>query len=353
MRGDVVTWTLAGALGVVATVAACSGETSEASPVVSDAGDGTGDDAGDGADAAVTTPDASTGVHCGVTNEVANATLNLTSLAKWTCTETTRALASNGIPDHAPGTFPSKGNPNTIRAQTISTSMPLAPAQKGTNTNAQIFGYALNGVKYEPGTAGTCTVTGADVSCNLANGTGTWRIEALGQSSFDFGVDAHNAHVQPNGEYHYHGLPVGMIARLAKGESMTLVGFAMDGFPIYATYGYAVATDATAKLVELRGSYRLKATPDAGRPPVDTYAMGAFRQDWEYAAGSGDLDECNGRTGVTPEFPGGTYHYVITSTYPYIGRCVKGTPIASSTPGGGPPGGGPPTDGGPPPDGGP
>ena len=52
--------------------------------------------------------------------------------------------------------------------------------------------------------------------------------------------------------------------------------------------------------------------------------MGTFTQDYEYVAGSGDLDECNGRFGVTPEFPTGIYHYYITDTYPFIQRCVKG-----------------------------
>ena len=52
-------------------------------------------------------------------------------------------------------------------------------------------------------------------------------------------------------------------------------------------------------------------------------------QDYEYVAGSGDLDECNGRFGVTPEFPNGIYHYYITDAFPYIQRCVKGT--AAST----------------------
>ena len=56
--------------------------------------------------------------------------------------------------------------------------------------------------------------------------------------------------------------------------------------------------------------------------------MGAFSQDYEYVAGLGDLDQCNGRTGVTPEFPEGIYHYVITATYPFVGRCVKGTPAS-------------------------
>ena len=34
--------------------------------------------------------------------------------------------------------------------------------------------------------------------------------------------------------------------------------------------------------------------------------------DWNYVAGMGDLDQCNGRFGATPEFPQGTYYYVST-----------------------------------------
>jgi hypothetical protein len=60
--------------------------------------------------------------------------------------------------------------------------------------------------------------------------------------------------------------------------------------------------------------------------------MGSFVQDYEYVAGLGDLDQCNGRTGVTPEFPSGIYHYMITTTFPFVHRCVRGTPS-----GGGPP----------------
>jgi len=40
----------------------------------------------------------------------------------------------------------------------------------------------------------------------------------------------------------------------------------------------------------------------------------------------GDLDECNGREGITPEFPEGTYYYVITNEYPGVPRCFVGTP---------------------------
>ena len=47
---------------------------------------------------------------------------------------------------------------------------------------------------------------------------------------------------------------------------MTLVGWAPDGFPIYARNGYTVASDANSGLKALASSYRLKTTPDANRP---------------------------------------------------------------------------------------
>jgi hypothetical protein len=257
------------------------------------------------------------------------ATVNgLTATYSWTCSGTSRALVANGLPNHTVGTFPRAGNPNTIGAVATSASYTLNPSAAATNTTVVTSGYGLNGVKMEPATAGTCGDAGG-TTCNQAQGTGAWNMEALGQTAFNFGTDENNAHVQPTGAYHYHGMPEQYIAKLGRGTStMTLVGWAPDGFPIYARYGYNTATDAASGVKILRGSYRLKTTPDANRPSTTTYAMGTFTQDYEYAAGSGDLDECNGRTGVTPEFPAGIYHYMITDTYPYIGRCVKGTPAS-------------------------
>jgi hypothetical protein len=154
---------------------------------------------------------------------------------------------------------------------------------------------------------------------------GTWDIEALGQSSFKFGTDSNNAHVQPQGTYHYHGIPEGFVNKLSNGnKAMTLIGWAADGFPIYARYGYTAAADASSAIKVVTASYRTKTTPDSNRPATSLYAMGTFKQDYEYVAGLGDLDECNGRTGVTPEFPKGIYHYYATDTYPYLQRCVKG-----------------------------
>ncbi|HIK80867.1 MAG TPA: YHYH protein [Porticoccaceae bacterium] len=131
--------------------------------------------------------------------------------------------------------------------------------------------------------------------------------------------------VSYGGAYHYHGTPEGFVDKLEKGTEMTLVAWAADVFPIYARYGYQDAMDASSEILIVESSYRHKSSLDANRPSVSDYAMGAFTQDYECVAGSvSSLDECNGRTGVTPEFPEGIYHYYATNGFPFLQRCVKG-----------------------------
>jgi YHYH protein len=285
------------------------------------------------------------GVLCDLSTNVFNssAAVNKQSTSKWSCSSTERSLTSNSIPDHEVGAFPNVGNPNTIAEVAASAKFTLMPVATGTVTTLGgprgAVAYALNGIKFDPDTGGTCDDTGKN--CSGAGGTGNWRMEALGQKSFNFGTDGSNAHVQPTGDYHYHGLPAGVMNKLSKGKTMTLIGWAADGFPVYGRYGYTKATDAKSAIKVMTGSYKTKATPDANRPATSMYAMGTFKQDWEYAAGSGDLDDCNGRVGVTPEFPKGIYHYYATDTYPFAQRCVKGK-VTVAAGNGPPPGGAPP-----------
>jgi hypothetical protein len=269
-------------------------------------------------------------VLCGTSKAVLNPTLGFESIAQWVCSGNYRALTSNGIPYHVTGIFPNRHNPNKISPQIIQFAMALKPAARtGAGVPVRISGYALNGVKFEPGTAARCPSGVTNVSqCDLGNGTGDWVIEALGHKSFNFGEDMNHAHVQPNGAYHYHGIPEGMLSASAKaGKQMALVGWASDGFPIYARYGRADAKSADSPLRVMQTSYRLKSKPDSGRPSIGLIPMGAFMQDFEYVKNLGDLDECNGRFDVTPEFPKGIYHYYATNDYPYVQRCVKGTPM--------------------------
>jgi hypothetical protein len=259
----------------------------------------------------------------------------------WSSDGTNRMLIGNGIPNHEVGTFPNTNNPNSISEQNVSKSFTLCPSiiyESGLELvgPAMAIAYALNSVKFDPATAGRCNDAG---ECSLARGEGNWNIEALGHETFDFGDDMNHAHVQPNGAYHYHGIPELLIDFLGDQDGMTLVGWASDGFPVYARYGYADPENSQSQLKALTTSYRLKSQPDENRPNTLTailggpnansninkpIPMGAFTQDYEYVEGLGDLDECNGIFGVTPEFPDGIYYYVVTDDFPFFTRCLKG-----------------------------
>jgi hypothetical protein len=268
--------------------------------------------------------------------------VNNYSRYSWTSDGVDRILSGNGIPNHEVGTFPNTNNPNTISEQNVNKRFTLCPeiiTESGLDVvgPALAIAYALNSVKFDPATAGKCNDAG---ECSLAQGQGNWNIEALGHTTFDFGDDMNHAHVQPNGAYHYHGMPELLIEFLADTQGMTLVGWASDGFPVYARYGYSEATNPNSEMKSLIPSYRLKSEPDANRPAILTaltggpgqgttnentpIPMGAFTQDYEYVEGLGDLDQCNGRFGVTPEFPEGIYYYVVTDDFPFFTRCLKG-----------------------------
>lgn len=176
----------------------------------------------------------------------------------------------------------------------------------------------MNGVPFDPGAA----------EWYRAHRHGGWRYEAL-SGAVPLGIDHNHAHVQPTGAYHYHGLPTGLLEQLGvrAGEHSPIVGWAADGFPIYALYGYAAAEDASSGAAELKSSYRLREerrpsgpSNPGGKPD------GTFLSDYEFQSGLGDLDRCNGRHCVTPDYPEGTYAYFLTSDWPVIPRYFRGTP---------------------------
>ncbi len=245
-----------------------------------------------------------------------------------------RYITSNGIPDHITGRFPNSGNPNSISPQNYHWRVTTTPKAAVATSPSNLFGVAINGIPFDPGTA------------ELWNNDFRWHYEAL--TGFlgtrgGLGVDENLAHVQPNGAYHYHGLPMGLLKRLDYTNRPALVGYAADGFPIYGNYGYSNATDAGSPLKMLKSSYRIRNgnRPGGSNGPGGAYD-GSFWQDYEYVKGLGDLDETNGRAGVTPEYPNGTYYYVLTDNWPFVPRQFRGTPDASfARPGGqGGPGGG-------------
>ena len=245
-----------------------------------------------------------------------------------------RVITANGIPDHQTGQFPNNGNPNRISAQRYTWRMPANPkkAEKVAGLNRMLFGVALNGVPFDPGTA------------EFWNNDRNWNYDAL-SGKINLGLDHNHAHVQPGGAYHYHGIPTGLIQKRGGDGKMVQVGWAADGFPIYSQYGHTDPKDANSALKKMTSSWALKPGDRNGGPGGKH--DGTFTADWAYKPGSGDLDECNGRFGVTPEYPDGIYHYYLTESYPFIPRFFRGTPDSSFRHTGPPPGQGGPGGRGP------
>jgi len=226
--------------------------------------------------------------------------------------------------------------------------------------------------------------TGGTGSTWTGGGDGIWRRNAVYAEASGF--DPCNAHPQQQGQYHYHDNPVCL--RYQEGDNITganvgtltatytettgtpvhspLLGFAYDGNPVYGPYGYGTATNSGSAVRRMVSSYALRTDNTTTRtslpgwaavaqgfsttmatyaltstqygPPVSTtYPQGRYIEDYQYTAGSGDLDQYNGRYCVTPEFPSGTYAYFITidstgkPAFPYyIGLQYYGTVGGSS-----------------------
>jgi hypothetical protein len=128
----------------------------------------------------------------------------------------------------------------------------------------------------------------------------------------------------------------------ADGHSKIL-GWSLDGYPVYGPYGYNQPLDVNSGVRIMIGGYTTytKAS-DVSARVVDgalnliNYPLGIFVEDY-YFEGNGDLDECNGRYCVTPEYPQGTYAYFCTidpetlrPQYPYVlGNVYRSPPVAS------------------------
>ena len=244
-----------------------------------------------------------------------------------------RIMVTNALPNHETGHFPRKGNPNTISAQNKRYEIPLHPVFTGEVRWARETGVALNGVKFEPETAEV-------VVCESGE---NYRVEAK-QSFIDLGLDFNNAHVQPTGAYHYHGVPTGVVHAFDKGGDLVHIGFAHDGFAIY--YSKSGAYKPGYRLIdETRTGTDCTYANPRGIQDVKINGEkkdGTYKSDWEYVKGLGDLDECNGRE------VNGQYAYFVTVEYPYVGRCLKGA-FKEQRGGGPPPGRQRPPQGGRPP----
>jgi hypothetical protein len=105
--------------------------------------------------------------------------------------------------------------------------------------------------------------------------------------------DSCEGHPQQQSLYHYHSIPGCLTDGESKHKHSKLVGYALDGFPIYGPRG------EDGKLLD-----------------------------------DDDLDRCHGETGKV-KLRGEKiriYHYHATLEYPYTLGCFRGTPVATGAP---------------------
>ena len=243
-------------------------------------------------------------------------------------------LTSNSIPNHDFNDG-ARSFVNTTSEATKSFSIPSSPQEAAASTELSLRyddGIFLNGVKLDL-LAAACYGVGNEpagqekIGC-FDTGGQPFRYDPMSPLNA-FGTDSHNAHTQPDGEYHYHGDPKALHDPARSDSPSPVVGFAADGFPIFGPF---FRDEDTGEVRRATSSYSLKsgvraaqshggATYDPSGPggafEGEEY-NGRFVDDYEYIAGSGDLDECNGMV------VDGRYGYRITNTYPWVLGCFKG-----------------------------
>ena len=242
-----------------------------------------------------------------------------------TADEGSCTITSDNIPNHDFNDSSANFRADVVKQsnQFVFSRRPLKATQNDALSAQMWDAVMLNGVVVDIKTGGCYypSERRADADGNTEagcpNGGINWQLVAL-EYATKFGVDQHNAHVQPDsGSYHYHGDPNALFDDVPVGDGSPVIGFAADGFPIYGSYIFDQLTGAFRKATSgytLRQGSR--GTRSDSNPGGDF--NGIYEQDWEWTD-AGDLDECNGMIYQ------GQYGYYVTESYPFMISCYVGT----------------------------
>lgn len=199
--------------------------------------------------------------------------------------------------------------PNALRAQTNAWRVPLVPEYSDTLTTIPLLGVvavAINGIP----------IYGANEAATPDN---------YGDPIYNAIVDFCAGHTGFAGDYHYHALVEECLAQAAlDGEPSPIIGYALDGFPIYGPNGCLDA--ACTQVVTFQSGWQ-----QTGDPATLAWDHHAYTPSTDPTV----LDKCNGRIG-----PDGRYGYHTTTSFPYTIGCYHGVPGPSVVTGGGGGGGG-------------
>ncbi len=212
------------------------------------------------------------------------------------CTATELVVKSNGMISYPYV----KKTPNELGSHDYTWKVPLAPKKNAQSTTIinrlGTLGFTVTGIPFYGPTEGAQPAA-----------------EAYGDPVANGILDTCGGHAGPNKDYHYHTILYTEAA--CNFTTSQIVGYAIDGFPVYNA---VLCLDAGCS----------KATLAKSGYTVSGYTKSNI---WNYAkftAGStagtstsDTLDACNGRTE-----PNGTYAYHLTPTqFPYIIGCLAGT----------------------------
>ncbi len=240
-------------------------------------------------------------------------------------------IYATGLPSYNMGPYGSDPNLPTNQKRTFEISLTPTPATTHTATGLGPIGMAVNGVAiFNPWDGNYYNVSNGHVGTSPVAGYWQQNANIFEASTFDVGP----GHPAPGGTYHYHEEPTSLINQVDPGNTgqhaSPVIGYAADGYPIFGPYGYVVNAQGQVvdgsngqPEVELMTSsyqentYTNGVRPDGG-PTTSVEPDGSYLQDFTYVAGSGTLDQYNGRFAVAPGYPDGTYGYYVTATYPYI-----------------------------------
>ena len=191
-------------------------------------------------------------------------------------------LKTKDLPDHKSAYYPTTSplyeaysgttfggnnfvkNPNSIIEQSGTVKIPLNPKAASSHAATPLgpIGIALNGVAFFNQYAGPSQPLTSEI----------------------VSFDKYFGHPQQSGVYHYHVEPLYLTT--VKSKKSGLMGFLLDGFPVYG--------------------------PEEEDATVVTNSM---------------LDDYHGHLHATADYPNGIYHYHFTSEAPYLnGNGFYGTP---------------------------
>lgn len=211
----------------------------------------------------------------------------------------------------------------------------------------------------------TLLVWGSAAWAQGLQGDGIWIRNAYFGEAQTF--DKCLGHQPGQGQYHHHAHPICLRAQLddnlltvstgrtgtvyrektAPWKHSPILGWSLDGYPIYGPYGYSDPANASSAIKRMKSGFRLRnimqrtslpewamahhpnlpqvlAANQYGPDVSETFPLGRYVEDYEFSASLGDLDQYNGRFTITPEFPNGTYAYFVTiddnglPAFPYI-----------------------------------